>query len=111
MFEQDGRHVPDSMVLEKLDKAFERIFSQSKKYELYRFIGGIIFLDRLTFEENANEESVVSSRQLLELAAQLMSIDSEELNTVLTKRTMNIPTEKGETIRYVVYTLIYVNQS
>lgn len=98
------------MSIEKLDKAFDRLFPQAKKYELYRFISGIFCLSRLTFQNDANELCVISSPHLFELVAELLSMDSAELNNALTKRTLNVPVEKGETIRYIInrYMLVRV---
>lgn len=90
------------MCIEKLDEVLDRLISQTKKLELYRFIAGILILSRVTFQNDADEKCFVSSTHLLKLAAELLSVDCAELNTVLTKRTMNVPGKKGEAIRYVI---------
>lgn len=83
--------------MEELDNAFDRLLSQTKKYELYRFIGGLYCLGQITFE-NVGEQCRISSLHLTELAAELLAIDRVELVAALTTRTIKV---NGEMIWYV----------
>lgn len=84
--------------IEELDKAFDRLFPQAKKYELYRFIGGLFCLGQITFQNEENEQCRISSLNLAELAAELLLINRAELVKTLTKRSVKV---NGEVIWYV----------
>lgn len=79
----------------ELDKAFDHLLRQGKKYDMYRYIAGILCLSQLTCQNNTNEQSIISSQHLLDLTAHLLNIDSNELKKSLTKRTMNVPNEEA----------------
>lgn len=66
--------VPGSLA--KLDEAFNKLFSQTKKLEMYQLIGGIYALSKVEFQNNnSNDGCVITSTHALEVAARLLSLD------------------------------------
>lgn len=86
------------MDFEMLDKALDCLLPK-KKFEVLQFIYGIFCLSKISFQA-ANEKCSVFSTNPVDLAANLFSIDSEELKNALTSRIITVPGENGEKIRY-----------
>lgn len=95
IFENNG-HVEASISLEELDKSLGHIFSEAKKYEFYRFIGGIFCLSKITFDDDENGHSFIDEmKNPLKLAAELLAVDCKELTSCLTHRTIKVPGESS----------------
>lgn len=92
--------VPGSLA--KLDEAFNKLFSQTKKLEMYQLIGGIYALSKVEFQNNnSNDGCVITSTHALEVAARLLSLDQNELSAALTSRIIQPTDNNGEIISYV----------
>lgn len=92
--------MPESLHLKQIDKALDLLLP-SKKYDIYQLISGIYSLSKISFEIGSNDKCMISSMHPVELASQLLSIDSQMLTEALTSRIMNVPGESGEQIRYI----------
>lgn len=87
--------------MDEIDKAFDHLFTQAKKYEIYRLIAGLFCLSKITFQDDCNERCMISSEHPLELTAQLLLFDRAKLSSALTVRTMKVSRDDGERIRWV----------
>lgn len=97
MFKPSDQHVPESLSLTEIDAALSHLFPAGKKVELYQFIGGILCLSQLKFENDTNGYAVISSHHLLGIAADLLGVDCAELTNSLTTRSMAVPKESSIT--------------
>lgn len=83
----------------EIDMAFDHMFTEKKKYDIYRFIAGVFGLSKITFRSGDNECCMISSEHTLRLAAKLLSFDLKDLTSALTVRTTYFGDER-EKIRY-----------